>query len=220
MTKSNNFITCHPDAGFLQVAGPDAAPFLQSILTSNVETLAVGACRPSALLTPQGRVLIDMMLYRPTDHTFILRTDAGRRDDLFAKLRRYRLRRPVELLIDNDLRLAIYLGDMPLDTTLQPIAYKDPRGTGLGHHILFRHIDDLVRFAAQNTIENIDETGQLIGEWQQRRIAAAAHYWAWCWCHCHRGQTHCNAWGPNGVATCTAEKSGGPRVASVCWGQA
>ncbi len=173
MTKSNNFITCHPDAGFLQVAGPDAAPFLQSILTSNVETLAVGACRPSALLTPQGRVLIDMMLYRPTDHTFILRTDAGRRDDLFAKLRRYRLRRPVELLIDNDLRLAIYLGDMPLDTTLQPIAYKDPRGTGLGHHILFRHIDDLVRFAAQNTIENIDETGKLIGEWQQRRIAAA-----------------------------------------------
>ena len=42
----------------------DSIDFLQSILTANVATVAVGDCRPAALLTPQGRILIDMMIYR------------------------------------------------------------------------------------------------------------------------------------------------------------
>ena len=92
----------HPDTGFISVAGEDSCAFLQSIITANVETLPVTECRPSALLTPQGRVLIDMMVYRPATDRFILRCDTARRDDLFAKLRRYRLRRPIEIAIEPD----------------------------------------------------------------------------------------------------------------------
>jgi len=77
---------------------------LQSIITANVETLAVGACRPSALLTPQGRVLIDMMVYRLSESRILLRSDAARRDDLFTRLRRYRLRRPIDLVVEPDIR--------------------------------------------------------------------------------------------------------------------
>ena len=77
---SDELLICHPDTGFISVAGDEACAFLQSIITANVETLPIGACRPSALLTPQGRVLIDMMVYRPALDQFLLRSDMARRE--------------------------------------------------------------------------------------------------------------------------------------------
>ena len=50
--------------GLIQVDGEEAAAFLQTILTANIDKIAVGDCSPGALLTPQGRVLHDMMIYR------------------------------------------------------------------------------------------------------------------------------------------------------------
>jgi len=80
----------------IHVAGEEACDFLQSILTANVETLAEGAICPGALLTPQGRILADMMILR-TAEGYLLDCDATRSDDLFTRLRRYRLRRPITL---------------------------------------------------------------------------------------------------------------------------
>jgi folate-binding Fe-S cluster repair protein YgfZ len=111
---------------------------LQSIITANVETLPIGACRPAALLTPQGRVLIDMMVYRPASDRFLLRSDAARRDDLFTRLRRYRLRRPIDLAIEPDIRLVLLLGNQAAETMTIPMimSCSDPRSPKLGSHCL------------------------------------------------------------------------------------
>ena len=155
---SDEALICHPDTGFISVAGDDACAFLQSIITANVETLAVGGCRPSALLTPQGRVLIDMMVYRPAETRFLLRSDAARRDDLFTRLRRYRLRRAIDLAVEPDIRLVLRLGgaitDMPVI-----MACADPRSAKLGTHCLV----EASHLPAQ--------TGA-IDLWHARRIAA------------------------------------------------
>jgi folate-binding protein YgfZ len=135
---------CHPDTGFISVAGDEACAFLQSIITANVETLPIGACRPAALLTPQGRVLIDMMVYRPAANQFLIRSDMARRDDLFTRLRRYRLRRPIDLAIEPDIRLVLLLGNQDAETTATPMIMvsSDPRSTQLGSHCLVeaRHL--------------------------------------------------------------------------------
>ena len=109
MRHDDPLIIKHPDTGFISVSGDDACAFLQSIITTNVATIAVSTCRPSALLTPQGRVLIDMMVYRPAINRFILRCDSTRRDDLFTRLRRYRLRRPIEIVTEPDIRLYLLI---------------------------------------------------------------------------------------------------------------
>ncbi len=129
---------CHPDTGFISVVGDEACAFLQSIITANVETLPIGACRPTALLTPQGRVLIDMMVYRPASDHFLLRSDAARRDDLFTRLRRYRLRRPIDLAIEPDIRLVLLLGNQAAETMTTPMimSCSDPRSPKLGSHCL------------------------------------------------------------------------------------
>ena len=129
---------CHPDTGFISIAGDEACAFLQSIITANVETLPIGACRPAALLTPQGRVLIDMMVYRPASDRFLLRSDAARRDDLFTRLRRYRLRRPIDLAIEPDIRLVLLLGNQAAETMAIPLimSCNDTRSPKLSNHCL------------------------------------------------------------------------------------
>ena len=147
---------------------------LQSIITANVETLPVSECRPSALLTPQGRILIDMMVYRPTTDRFILRCDLARRDDLFAKLRRYRLRRPIEIAIEPDIKLYLVMAKPNHKPTRKQTAdqIKDKLVDGAGHYIMYRstqprsctHI--LANGAAiTTTLNNIDI-------WHVTRIAA------------------------------------------------
>jgi folate-binding protein YgfZ len=124
------------DAGFILVSGTEAPDFLQSIVTANIKTLAVGDCRPAALLTPQGRILIDMIIYRQSEKQIYLQTDAARCGDLFARLRRYRLRRSVDLAVQNDMTAALWWGFT--NNALQDDAriFDDPRHIDLGCRIL------------------------------------------------------------------------------------
>ena len=152
---------CHPDTGFISVVGDEACAFLQSIITANVETLPIGDCRPTALLTPQGRVLIDMMVYRPSSDHFLLRSDAARRNDLFTRLRRYRLRRPIDLAIEPDIRLVLLLGNQAAETITIPMimSCSDPRSPNLGRHCLVEANHLPVKMGA-------------IDSWHANRIAA------------------------------------------------
>jgi len=125
--KTKGSIAHDPDRRVIRIDGDEATDFLQSILTSDVEQLSPGETRASALLTPQGRVLADMMVLCTLDG-FLVDCDASRADDLFARLRRYRLRRPIDLAKLDDAK--IWLGwdgaTMPDDASM------DPRHADLG----------------------------------------------------------------------------------------
>lgn len=85
----------------IRVGGAEARPFLNRLLTQEVETLGDGALRYGALLTPQGRVLYDLFLFGEAD---AVRVDvaADRRDELLARLKMFRLRAAVTLDLDDD----------------------------------------------------------------------------------------------------------------------
>ena len=128
-------------------------------------TIAIGNCRPAALLTPQGRILIDMMVYRPSDQDIYLQTDQARAGDLLARLRRYRLRRPVTLEQSQDMHLTLWWG---FDGTLKPEdnrIYLDPRHADLGCRVISSSADlpPALKEAKPAAFEN----------WQARRIMQA-----------------------------------------------
>ena len=142
----------------IRVGGDEAEDFLQSLVTANVETLPVDACQPGALLTPQGRILADMMIHRRVDG-FLLECDATRADDLFTRLRRYRLRRPIDLAQEAELCVWVGWGDNPPEG-----ACIDPRHPDLG----WRWIGPAGEMPP--TINEGDVTA--LETWHARRIAA------------------------------------------------
>ena len=162
---ANGYYAKSEDAGFIVVSGVDSIDFLQSILTANVATVAVGGCRPAALLTPQGRILIDMMIYRSSNQDIYLQTDQERAGDLLNRLRRYRLRRPVTLEQSPDMHLTLWWG---YEGSVKPDninIFLDPRHADLGCRIISTSAD---LPSALN-----DAKASSHGDWQARRIVQA-----------------------------------------------
>ncbi len=86
-----------PDRALLAVTGPDAAEFLQGLISNEVGRLAApGEAMLAALLTPQGKYLHDFLVIRVADG-FWLEGEAARLDDLKRRLSIYKLRAKVAL---------------------------------------------------------------------------------------------------------------------------
>jgi tRNA-modifying protein YgfZ len=75
---------------FVAVRGPDAADYLERMLSNEVESLAVGESRPALLLTPKARVLAPVVAWRRADDDFLLLTEPGLGEPLRTQLLRTR----------------------------------------------------------------------------------------------------------------------------------
>lgn len=82
--------------GVLSLSGPDAVTFLQGLLSNDVTRVSAERAIYAALLTAQGKFLHDMVIVSLGDR-LLLDCEGGRRDDLFRRLRMYRLRSKVEI---------------------------------------------------------------------------------------------------------------------------
>src|SRR5215467_7270890 len=51
-----------PDRGVLKVVGDDARKFLNGLLTADVAKVTPGQAVYAALLTPQGKIMVDMIV--------------------------------------------------------------------------------------------------------------------------------------------------------------
>jgi folate-binding protein YgfZ len=111
------------DRGVARIEGPDAASFLQGLVTNDVEKLPVGQSRYAALLSPQGKILFDFLVFRRAEETFLLDTPADRIGDLVKRLGLYKLRAKVSVS-DESAHLAVVSAPEG-----EP---RDPRAPALG----------------------------------------------------------------------------------------
>lgn len=86
----------------LAVAGGDAIPFLQGLITHDAALLAPGQPLFAGLLSPQGKALFDFHLHAGDEALFI-DVAADRADALLKRLNMYRLRKAVTLARRDDL---------------------------------------------------------------------------------------------------------------------
>lgn len=112
------------DRSVIQVSGPDLDSFLQKLLTQNA-VLETGQARYGALLTPQGKVVADMILWG-VGHAVLIDIDPARADALKRLLSLYKLRSQVAL-VDLSADMTVIAGLEPFDG-----ATADPRLPALG----------------------------------------------------------------------------------------
>lgn len=98
-----------PHRSVLGVHGPDARNFLQNILTLDTVSGPADAHGYGALLTPQGKILADLILF-PDGDGFLIDVDASAAADLSRRLSMFRLRSNVVIAAREDLAVAAFVG--------------------------------------------------------------------------------------------------------------
>jgi len=122
--------TILPDRGVIEVAGADAQSFLQGLITNDVAKVSAEHSIYAALLTPQGKVIYDFLIFG-ADGGYILDCVKVHAPDLAARLRRYKLRAKVTITDrSSDLAIAVSRSND------LPNAVKDPRLDALGYRAI------------------------------------------------------------------------------------
>ena len=104
---------------WIEVSGPDAAEYLQSQVTNDVEALEVGRSTYAALLDRKGRIQADMRITRIEPARFLIDCEPSTADGLASHLDTYRIGRDVE--VDPVERSAVaLLGPAALDLASAP----------------------------------------------------------------------------------------------------
>lgn len=127
-----------PDRGVVKVSGSDARNFLNGLVTTDLTLLQPGSGRFGALLTPQGKIIVDFLITQaPSGHGggFLIDCPRALAAALTDKLRFYKLRAKVEVenLSDSFGVLAAWGGVPAVQVDL---AFADPRKDALGWRIL------------------------------------------------------------------------------------
>jgi hypothetical protein len=123
------------DRGVVSVSGADAAGFLQGLLTNDIEGLEPGEARYAALLTPQGKILFDMIVVRAPDAdgaAYLLDCAVAQAPELARRLGFYKLRAKVTIAdVSAGRAVAAFWGDEPAAIG-GALIYADPRDRRLG----------------------------------------------------------------------------------------
>ncbi len=116
-----------PDRAVLAVSGPDARLFLGGLITNDAARVAEASPLYAALLTPQGKILFDFLIFE-RDGALLLDCATALRDALAKRLSLYRLRAKVDIAPRGDLAI-VWTRDQPA----APGFVRDPRLTSLGY---------------------------------------------------------------------------------------
>ena len=141
--------------GIVSVDGPQANPFLQGLISNDIERVTDARGIYAALLTPQGKFLHDFFVLRQGDG-YLLDCEGPRVGDLGGRLVAYRLRADVQLAdATEDFQVVALFGGEGADSALDlppgegsaapcvaGTIMRDPRNAALGlRAVLPRHAD-------------------------------------------------------------------------------
>jgi folate-binding protein YgfZ len=127
-----------PDRGVVKVSGDPARAFLNGLLTADIGQMAPETPRFAALLTPQGKIVVDCIVAEAPSEDgggFFLDCPRALSADLVTKLNFYKLRAKltVEDLSEKLGVLAIWDG---VGTSEYGLIYRDPRLPALGQRMM------------------------------------------------------------------------------------
>ncbi len=150
------------DRGVIRLTGGDVHPFLQGLISNDIDKVGPTQAIHAALLTAQGKFLHDFFIATHGDG-LLLDCEKDRRDDLIRRLTMYKLRADVTIMdCSDDYAVAAIYDDGAVDVCGLPkqagvktsfhdgIAYVDPRHQGMGVRSI------LPAATANKTLQSLD----------------------------------------------------------------
>ncbi|WP_247653739.1 folate-binding protein YgfZ [Labrenzia sp. PHM005] len=130
------FIARLDDRSLIRVSGPEAQHFLQNLVTADIDELEAPGATLSALLTPQGKILFDFLIYK-TEDGYLIDAPNETSADLLKRLTFYRLRAKVDLVAVDPQKsvFAIWGGEVTAPEGADFLV-TDPRVAALGQRLI------------------------------------------------------------------------------------
>ncbi|WP_375549646.1 folate-binding protein [Oceanicaulis alexandrii] len=130
---TQNYLTALPHRAVLAITGPDARSFLQRVITHGPEGVTPERAMLSALLTPQGKLLADLIIFDDGEGGLYFDLPASEAQALLKRFTLYRLRSDAALDLRDDLSViaASGMGEAEL-RTVALTASPDPRNPEIG----------------------------------------------------------------------------------------
>ena len=154
----------HFNSRFFKISGKDSKPFIQNLITNDIQKCNNGSIIYSCLLTPQGKFLADFFIFNINGNYFF-ETNEKFYNNLLNKLKIYKLRSDIQIEEISDLySYSIFKFDYKTDYI---ILINDPRNNNLGNKLILNHKIKIT----DNNIKKISET-----EYHEILIASTIPY--------------------------------------------
>ncbi len=125
---SKTFYTKLENRGLIQVEGEDRREFLQGLITNDMALLDTQPALYACLLSPQGKFLHDFFVSEGEGVYFIECEGGDRAQDLYERLKKYKLRSKVQISVEDDFSIYAIMGE----GATAPTGYPDPRHERMG----------------------------------------------------------------------------------------
>lgn len=142
---SPSFLTRLARRAVIAITGEEARDFLQRVVTNGPQGVEPGRAMASALLTPQGKVLADLIFFDDGAGGLYVDVPTSEADALLKRFTLYRLRAKAQLAVRDDLVVAAARGEegiAALQAATLSIA-PDPRHAQLGQRAIVPASTDL-----------------------------------------------------------------------------
>lgn len=136
MSDTPDFLTQLPGRAVIAITGPDARSFLERVI-SNGPAPEPGRAQFSSLLTPQGKVLADFIVFDDGEGGLLIDAPESEAEALARRLTMYKLRSNAEIALREDVAVIAAAG--PREAELDAIAIAaapDPRARALGRRAI------------------------------------------------------------------------------------
>jgi folate-binding protein YgfZ len=128
-----------PERGVVKVAGEDARGFLNGLATNDIGKVTPGGARFAALLTPQGKIIVDFIVTEATAEDsggFFLDVPRALAQTLADKLKFYKLRAKVTVENLSEALGVMAVWDGAPAASEYGLSFADPRLPALGSRII------------------------------------------------------------------------------------
>ena len=124
----------------IALAGPEAKSFLQGLVTNDISKVSADSPAYAGLLTPQGKVLFDFLVFESPDG-LLLDCLQSSREALIKRLSLYKLRAKVEITPRDDLAVVLDGPNDPRHPNLPPRSIAAPNGAAADDTYLTKRLE-------------------------------------------------------------------------------
>ena len=148
---TTNYFYKNSKAKFIEISGQDSVPFIQNLITNDINKCKANHFLYSCLLTPQGKFLTDFFIFK-NNEKFIFEVHDNFYEDFLQKLNIYKLRSNINIKENKLFFSFIIFGKLEINNHYE-ILNLDPRNSNIGKRLI--QYDPIIKFNEE--IIEIDE---------------------------------------------------------------